>query len=458
MREKEFSIKTLCRTFWNLEKEEKLFDLEIQNAKVWELIRFNVFFEITRELNLYELAHSQKNTMKEKLSFLPKLIFNTFLRNPLRGNYTRNILIFDHPRKMKTQGTYIDIYTNYFIETLKKNEYDVIESPYLWKHLTKRSDKNRKYTDALILKKFIRKYKTNYQLDEYEIEMLIQLESKLFETFNVKVELVNRVQKVIKLFNIEFEYYKKLFQKRSPQKIYVVISYGKGSLIAAAKSCNVEVIEFQHGVITPYHIAYSFPHLSQKLEYFPEKILTFGKYWGEATQFPKDVKYEVYGFPYLKEKFKKNKEVKKNRKQILILSQGTIGNKLSEFTYKLAQKLPDYKIIYKLHPGEYNRWKSSYPFLIKASEFENVTIIENNNTDLHSYLSESEYQIGVYSTAIFEGLTFGCKTILFNIEGIEYMEYLVTNKIVIAINNEDECVKAVKNFKAKPFDSDYFFE
>ena len=59
--------------------------------------------------------------------------------------------------------------------------------------------------------------------------------------------------------------------------------------------------------------------------------------------------------------------------QIIIVSQGTVGNELSKLALNLsnAQNF-DYKIVYKLHPGEYGRWKVEYPWLHKAAnEFVN---------------------------------------------------------------------------------------
>ena len=40
------------------------------------------------------------------------------------------------------------------------------------------------------------------------------------------------------------------------------------------------------------------------------------------------------------------------------------------------------------------------------------------------------YVVGVYSTAIYESLVYGCKTFLINIEGFQYMDYLIQNGYV----------------------------
>jgi hypothetical protein len=238
----------------------------------------------------------------------------------------------------------------------------------------------------------------------------------------------------------------------------LVVSYDKFPIIAAAKDLGIEVIEFQHGVITNYHFAYNFSEPLKKLKYFPDKLLTFGEYWANTEGFPRQTEVEVYGFPYLNQQLKKYKEVTKLKNQVLFLSQGTIGKELSNYAFQMAQKMPECQFIYKLHPGEYNRWKNEYPALVQASFFNNFEVIDHNQENLYRYLAEADFQVGVYSTAIFEGLTLNCKTILFNLPGIEYMKDLVDQNIVEVAHDEKEAIRYMKNYEAKEFSRDYFFK
>ena len=60
----------------------------------------------------------------------------------------------------------------------------------------------------------------------------------------------------------------------------------------------------------------------------------------------------------------------------------------------------------------------------------NVSIV--TNVDLYEYLAKSEYQAGVFSTALYEGVEFNCKTILLKLPGIEYMDqFIKINKPII---------------------------
>jgi UDP-N-acetylglucosamine transferase subunit ALG13 len=235
------------------------------------------------------------------------------------------------------------------------------------------------------------------------------------------------------------------------------VAYNK-ALVAAAKANNIEVIEIQHGTISPYHLGYNFPNCEHELDYFPDTFYSFGDYWSEIVDFPIDKKKVIlYGFPYMKTRKAKYKNIKKKEKQILFISQGAIGKELARFAYDAAQILKDYSIVYKLHPGEYDRWEKEYKELVLANKLDNFEIVDNNKIELYNYFAESEYLVGVFSTAIYEGLAFDCKTILVDLPGIEYMKYLIEKEIVVMVEGIDDLKDRIKHFKSKDYDENYFF-
>lgn len=449
---------SLYKHFLEFEEKNNLLDLSINGVKFWQLIRHGTLSELKMKLIKIGKAHTSRNSMLDKIRFFPRVIYNSLTKNPLRGNYTKEVLIIDHFRKVKVDNYYSDIYTKDFINQLDDNTYEIIEYPFEWKHYTSRINSKIKYSDAITLNDYVQKILKPIKISNEDLKILKDLEKKIHKEFDVKISIVKKTEITIERFINIYNYYIKLFKKRKPKKVYVVISYLYHAMIAAAKELNIEVIEFQHGVITPYHIGYNYPLGTKEVDYFPNKLLTFGEYWNKAASFPENAEIEVYGFPYLNTRYNYYKKEVKNKKQILFLSQGTIGEKLSKLAYEISKRLPDYKIIYKLHPGEYTRWKSIYPDLLKASSLNNFKVIEDNKTDLYYFFAKSEFQVGVYSTAIFEGLTFECKTLLYNLPGIEYMDDLIDEGIVKKINNENEFLKYMNEFKGKEFDKSYFFK
>ena len=186
------------------------------------------------------------------------------------------------------------------------------------------------------------------------------------------------------------------------------------------------------------------------------------------------------GFPYFEENSKTyieiagNKDKETNQKQILFISQGVIGKYLSKLAYELASNLnqnemeednnKDYTFIYKLHPGEYGTWRENYDYLRKANdEFDNFTVIDKSEPPLYELFAKSNYQIGAFSTAIYEGLAFNCKTFIIDVPGVEYLDDLIDKNIVKKVKSSEELINYLKEDKdneidLKEYDKDYFFK
>ena len=71
--------------------------------------------------------------------------------------------------------------------------------------------------------------------------------------------------------------------------------------------------------------------------------------------------------------------------------------------------------MFKLHPGECSVLKTEYPLLLHAD----IDVIDHNQNDMHNYFTQSDFQVGVASTALFEELTYGLKTIIVTLHGYE---------------------------------------
>ena len=86
-----------------------------------------------------------------------------------------------------------------------------------------------------------------------------------------------------------------------------------------------------------------------------------------------------------------------SERQLLIISQGSVTDKLVSLTVELAAILPDdFRIVYKLHPGEVlftERYSSLY-------NLPNVKVVTKG--DLYQYIADSACVLGVYSTALYE--------------------------------------------------------
>jgi hypothetical protein len=144
--------------------------------------------------------------------------------------------------------------------------------------------------------------------------------------------------------------------------------------------------------------------------------------------------------------------------QILFISQGVIGKYLSKLAFEFAKSNSDLKIIYKLHPGEYETWRQNYPELVEASAFDNFEVIDNSEIPLYKLLAQSNYQVGAFSTAIYEGLMFNCKTFILDVPGVEYLDDLVEKGFVFKISGVDDLNDSLREFEPTDYDKNFFFK
>lgn len=418
------SIKELCEFIWYLEEEYKLFELKVNDVFIWEYVRMQVYYKIAASSKIIS-PHIKKTTLKDRI-----LLFLSGIKNIFKHNFwslkSADIVIMSHPRSVLVSDEYIDIYSEYFIREIS-SQVNVIdfESEYQGKHIRKRKH-NVHFLDwvkqYIYVKYFFIQYKKILNSDSLTI--ITKVEKEIFDKYKIDINLKSFIETKVKLFNIYFNIYNKIFKKVSPQKLYLVVAYNYAPIIKAAKHNNIKVKEFQHGVISKYHLGYSYPSLKNKLHYFPDKLLIWSAMWRKAAEYPiSDEDIIVSSFKYLERTKNKYKSLNKINNQYLILSQTAISDKICKKILKNKEFFYNKKIIYKLHPFEFDIWEDN-KWLLKLRNALDVEIIGEQRS-LYELMATSEYQVGVFSTALYEGVEFGCKTILLNVDGIEYMESFI---------------------------------
>jgi hypothetical protein len=299
--------------------------------------------------------------------------------------------------------------------------------------------------------------KTNLLLTNKEIVFLDDFQRQIEARFNIQINLEKLVKWDLRLRKSTYPIYQRLLKSVSPRIVVLICSYGKETFVEACKFLEIPVVELQHGVINKYHLGYSFPGASRIKRTFPDYLFVFGEFWKQVAEYPieKERIFSV-GYPYLESEIKKYPTVKKQN-QILFISQGTIGREMSRFACELSERenFP-YSIAYKLHPGEYSRWRSEYPWLVKPK----VRVVDNDEFPLYRLFAESKIQIGVHSTAIFEGLKYGLRTFLLDLPGVEYMDYLIEKQVAAMVTSVDDLIGKLQKGRSKSsrIAMDFFFK
>ncbi len=375
-----------------------------------------------------------------------------------------DLLIFNHERRVKEADYYECVYTERIAEHFA-NHCTVVERPLGYRHCKPVKTPNLVYYDWIETVSFMRalvaeKCKTTVykKSQQYFKEELSDVITYLENACNIAIDK----DKFAEIFTHVYLIYKyrkpgicKMVDKVNPKVILEVVSYNIDCMIATeyAKTKRIPTIELQHGVMGNGHIAYNYSQGEEILQ-FPDKVLLFSDYWKSCTQFPlKAENLIAVGYPFFEKKLQQY-AVKRNEsdhiKTILFVSQWIIGKELSTLAVELSELFgnDEVRIIYKLHPGEYEIWRENYPELTQNNRIE---VIDNLEHNIYEYFAESDVQVGVFSTAIYEGLGFGLKTYIFQTHFAEnmkelceggYAEYVqdakqLKDKIVHSVDNTD---------------------
>lgn len=437
----------LIDEFLDFEENNRLFERNIDGYFYWHYIRFQIYQAIQIEKNHIESSNPtwKKRGIGGKTVRLIKKLTIGFQKNPYRFKGNCSILVMNHERRMYVDGLYRPIYVE---EILKgREDFVLLEPPNLYEgHYSPISyEKNTYYTDLMesMVAIHCNLHSRKNALVEKELEKLF---NKIKDEFDIKLKtdsLKKDVLREILAYPVKRKYFEALLSKLKPAVILEVVSYNRDHMIVneVAKEMKIPTIELQHGTMGRYHVAYNYKE-KKDFSYLPDKILLFSEYWKTATRLPlKDENLIAAGYPYLEamvSKYKKN--INNDRIKILFISQKTIGKYLSKFAIDLKNCLEgknlDFEILYKLHPAECPSWEKDLPELY--AERENIGVISDASKTIYELFGECTMQVGVYSTAIFEGLAFDLETYIVKLPGHEYMKDLYEQGYAKLVSKPDE--------------------
>ena len=444
--------------FLLFENKYNLFDVKVNGFQVWPYIRFSTYMKIEEMAN-----HQQKRKTPQKrpgVQEIVSIIYNCTYKNPLLYKTKHKYLIVEHARKLLVDNKYECIYTNELADILG-NKAVSAEFLYEGKHLYPSRVNNPLCLDYIDIAPGITRGVLEIKYKN-ELKEIAQFSKKvsgfIAEWFNVDIEpeyINNMAAKRFIWHHEKIKLFAKLLRNISPEIIIEVVGYETDKMILneAAHQLGIRVIELQHGVLSTGHIAYNYLN-KVEYSYLPDFYFLFSDFWKTAASFPvEDQKLVSVGYPYLDRMLEKYKEddYKQESLTIIVLSQPEYSIKLQENVLTLIECLDTrsvkYKIIYKLHPAEYRLSSNNFSDLREKSQIE---VIDSSNKNLYELFSEADIQIGVTSTAIYEGLAYGLGTYLFHFEKTdEYMGELCRCGAASLFNSPQEMAAEIDKDSSK---------
>ncbi|MCS4039946.1 hypothetical protein [Salinibacter ruber] len=441
--------------FEEMEQRLELFNLSIDDVPVWERVRHNVIQEVLSNVTGRSAHDNSTNNYPTILKKFRLWINNIFQHNPFISS-DKDIVFWGHERRKKmAEDKWWDIYFDTINETLE-NSYVHLEGPFKLTHKTPPKTDNIKYIDTILFTgSLLRKIGIfNININENTMHKIRNIEKYIRDIIGVDIDVESIITREMNNRKFRLNLYKTMLKSINPSIAVIVVSYNKETFIEACKELGIPVIELQHGTIHKRHFAYSYPEGKTK-KAFPDYFLTWGRYWNDKIRLPlKDNKIVPVGFPYI-ERFTQRSNHDGSSTKIVFLSQKTIGSKLSQLAVELSEKFGNrYSILYKLHPEEYTSWREDYNYL----EGTGIEIIGESEQSLYELFSGAKAQVGVYSSAVFEGLYFGLETFIFYCdERASLFDDLHRKEYVRYIYGSEDLVAGLKRSNEN-INKDYLFE
>lgn len=437
-----------------LESREDLFAWHRDGLAVWPLIRFHLYRQVSEALERTDQAHSDVS-----LSLLESVKGGyLWARNLVRKNpylEQAEIICFGSARrKLLDDGLWWDIYSDPILDAAAF-DWLQLEAPYLNSHKTPAKTERLSYLDLIIYTGTICRTLGIFEetISTAERNRIEQLSAQIQEEFGVSIDIQPLLHEKLTNHKIRKPLFSRLVERVNPRLAITSRSYGREAYIHACSDHDIPVVELQHGIIHENHLAFHYPDVNY-LPQFPDYMLLWGEFWKQNVSLPlPEDRLFVVGYPYLETRVTEYDDVE-STKQILFISQGPVGTELSKFATRVAEEPRiGHDIVYKLHPGEYDRWQTAYPWLVDSE----IEVIDQDQPPLYELFARSSVQIGVGSTAVVEGLCFDLETYIYDCPDAELLEPLVADGAATKVASVDE-LDSYLGTTSKSFNREYYFE
>lgn len=447
---KDMNMEKFTDSFLQFEYEYGMFQFKMGEIKIWHLIRFQLYYHLAEQFGLgktlLDVVPMNKGTVQQTWRDIirEKVVCNQFRARK------RDVLIFPSTGKYKdNDGYYRCKYTDLLDKAMKRSHYLLDGKSDEGVYVRQRS-KNILYSDLKIFKK-IYEIKNDYGSIS-KLELNEKIVTPIEEYYKIKIDVrfkqkwLSMINTILRIRGYFINYYNYMLNRIKPKIIIITCAYDwdKMFLCEVAKKKNIPVVELEHGAIGRLHISYNFLK-KMNLPNFPDYIFTFGQLEKVRPRFPIDDNRVIpVGFPELEDCYikcsKNHLNVKKNRKQILFVSQGIV--ELAQYADAVAGILDSkkYRIIYKLHPKEYGNWKDIYKGYLKNP---NIEVCGDYKKTMHSFLAESDWVIGSYSTSLYEATMFDVKIALIKTTMLDDMKDLYSNGYALLVESPQQLAQEI---------------
>lgn len=459
------SYEEIVSKIQEFELTNKVDNFPFQGVDLWPLIRFKLFMKLIG-------ANSSGNQKKKYLQTFCRLMTAFIASNSkiYRQLKKSRYLFFGsaNARRASKEEKKYHIFLDALIEKYNISDYLILELNDTKTH-EKKFSKNVVDIDSLMIKNlFFAKILVFFtpHIRRKIKKVTQQWQGSIFTI--KKTEIQKMLHEAFLEYRTNSSSLQKIIQIVQPKAVFLTCSYCNwiNIVVQYSNNSNITTIELQHGIIHNFHVGYIYSkkHSGQSV---PSYFLAFGKKEYDILSNVFDSKILIEGNDYFqlmqsgitfdqKSVFEIWPQIK-DKKIILVTSQGLTGEKLTQFFSKVASILPkEYIIIYRLHQNERLLFdKKKYENLISNK---NVVIQTDDTITLYQLLQHAYVHVSVFSTVLEEALAFSVPNIIVTQNGWENVKYLIDKGLGIPANTPENFIKALsmskKIYKA---DLEYFY-
>ncbi|TOO41077.1 hypothetical protein CGH38_21195, partial [Vibrio parahaemolyticus] len=216
-----------------------------------------------------------------------------------------------------------------------------------------------------------------------------------------------QVEAILQDYQCKKAAYKKLLKWLGVQNVEIVSAYTKPAIVSAANELGIKTLEYQHGLLAPYHPSYHYAGVELwRSSMLPTRLKLYSSFWqmkmreanfvpeeeieveGALTQACDDVKKQIF------------RQVGNDR-FFIFTGQGICYTDVAEFVTGLIELFPDYTVVYRPHPREHQ----NHTQLSALVQNDNFKVIDREAyQDTLTLIGASKAHFSIFSSCHFEAL------------------------------------------------------
>ncbi len=439
------SVRTLFGALTGLEAREGLFDWTVSGVHPWPLVRHLLFNQALKHHGLFEDLHHAPATRGLWARRQTARLWRAAAHHPaLTARPAETVFVLHGRKAQAADGRMIDPYLDALIARTPAPARAVFDYEDFDGRFAVTPGLGQPSLDSIFLATGIGARAMGRRLfRDDDLARLDALERLVTEALAPGLPVQDLAMREIRRFRVLRSLYARLFRRLRAKRLVTVTAYCRHAMIAGAEAEGLETIEVQHGAMGPYHAGYSFAW-EGPVPYTPRLFLSWGPLWTAQTPLPRGTQVRVMGAPGIAQRIAAHKGAPRTD-DVAVISQGSIGVKLAPYAKALAAALPGRQVLFRPHPSEDTGRLAALLGLGENAPGTLRLITRDEEPDTLALQARCAVQVGVYSTAVYEGLALGCRTVIADLPGAEYMDGLVAQGEAIRCADPAEAAEAIRS-------------